>query len=51
MPETDAKEMLTAYGLPVIRTEIAETEAQASSIGREMGYRGGDEGALCRYHP
>jgi acetyltransferase len=38
MPETDAKEMLTAYGLPVIRTEIAETEAQASSIGRDMGY-------------
>jgi acetyltransferase len=38
MPETDAKELLTAYGLPVIRTEIAETEAQASRIGREMGY-------------
>ena len=38
MPETESKEMLTAYGLPVIRTEIAETEAQASSIGREMGY-------------
>jgi acetyltransferase len=38
MPETDARELLTAYGLPVIRTQIAETEAQASSIGREMGY-------------
>ncbi len=38
MPETDAREMLTAYGLPVIRTEIAETEAQASRIGRKMGY-------------
>jgi acetyltransferase len=38
MPETDARELLTAYGLPVIRTQIAETGAQASSIGREMGY-------------
>ena len=38
MPESDSKELLMAYGLPVIRTEIAETEAQASSIGREMGY-------------
>jgi acetyltransferase len=38
MPESDAKEMLMAYGLPVIRTEIAESEAQASRIGRELGY-------------
>ena len=38
MPESDSKEILAAYGLPVIRTEIAETEAQASRIGREMGY-------------
>ena len=38
MLESDSKELLMAYGLPVIRTEIAETEAQASSIGREMGY-------------
>ncbi|MEE4603247.1 MAG: bifunctional acetate--CoA ligase family protein/GNAT family N-acetyltransferase [Desulfobacteraceae bacterium] len=38
MPETDSKEILAAYGLPVIRTEIAETEAQASRISREMGY-------------
>ena len=38
VPETDSKEILAAYGLPVIRTEIAETEAQASRIGREMGY-------------
>ncbi len=38
MPETDAKELLLAYGLPVIRTEAAATEAQASRIGREMGY-------------
>ena len=38
LPETDSKEILAAYGLPVIRTEIAETEAQASRVGREMGY-------------
>ncbi|MBF0204497.1 MAG: CoA-binding protein [Desulfamplus sp.] len=39
MPESDSKEMLTAYGLPVIRTEIAKTEADASNIGKEMGLR------------
>jgi acetyltransferase len=38
MPESDAKGMLMAYGLPMIRTEIAKSEAQASSIGRELGY-------------
>ena len=38
MPESDSKEMLMAYGLPVIKTEIAESEAQASHIGREVGY-------------
>ena len=38
MPESDSKELLMAYGLPVIRTEIAKSEAQASSIGREVGY-------------
>jgi acetyltransferase len=26
-----------AYGLPVIRTEIAKSEAQALSIGKEVG--------------
>jgi acyl-CoA synthetase (NDP forming) len=36
--EKDSKEILAAYGLPVIKTEIAETEAQASRIGREVGY-------------
>ena len=36
--ETDSKEILTAYGLPVIRTQIATTEAQAVRIAREMGY-------------
>ena len=38
MLESDSKEMLMAYGLPVIRTEIAKSKAQASSIGREVGY-------------
>ena len=36
--EADSKEILAAYGLPMIRTQIAETEAEASRIGREMGY-------------
>lgn len=38
LPETDSKKILAAYGLPMIRTEIAETVEQASRIGREMGY-------------
>jgi acetyltransferase len=38
MLESDSKEMLMAYGLPVLRTEIAKSEAQASRIGREIGY-------------
>lgn len=38
MPESESKEMLLAYGLPVIRTEIADSEARASDIGREIGY-------------
>jgi acetyltransferase len=38
LPETDSKEILTAYGLPTIRTEIADTEAKAARISREMGY-------------
>jgi acetyltransferase len=36
--EADAEDILTAYGLPMIRTEIATTEAKASHIGREVGY-------------
>jgi acetyltransferase len=36
--ESDAREILTAYGLPVINSQIAKTEDQASQIGREMGY-------------
>jgi acetyltransferase len=38
MPESDSKEILAAYGLPVIRTEIAKSEEQASRIGGELGY-------------
>ncbi len=36
--ESDSTNILTAYGLPMIRTEIAVTKAQASRIGREVGY-------------
>ncbi len=36
--ESDSNEILTAYGLPMIRTKIATTEAQAVRIAREMGY-------------
>ena len=36
--ESDAREILTAYGLPVIKSKIAKTKDQASQIGREMGY-------------
>ncbi len=38
MPESDSKELLMAYGLPVIKTETATTEAQASSTSRKLGY-------------
>ena len=38
MSESDSKEILVAYGLPVISTEIAKTEDHALRIGREMGY-------------
>lgn len=38
MSESDSKEVLLAYGLPVIRTEIAGSEAQAAGIANELGY-------------
>jgi len=38
VPGSDARGILTAYGLPVIKSQIAKTEDQASQIGREMGY-------------
>ena len=38
MSESDSKEILASYGLPVIRTETANTEAEATEIGKELGY-------------
>jgi acetyltransferase len=38
MSESDSNEILTAYGLPMIRTQIATTEAHAVQIARELGY-------------
>jgi acetyltransferase len=38
MSESDSKELLAAYGLPVITTEVAETEDKAAEIGNELGY-------------
>jgi acetyltransferase len=38
MSESDSKEILGAYGLPVIRTETAETDKEATEIGEEIGY-------------
>lgn len=38
MAESDSKEILASYGLPVIRTEAAATEEEAAGLGRDMGY-------------
>ena len=38
LSESDAGEILRAYGLPMIRTQIATTETQAARIARELGY-------------
>ncbi len=38
MRESDAKEVLSAYGLPVIRTELADSEEEASRLGQTLGY-------------
>ncbi len=38
MSESDASEILTAYGLPMIRTKTAKNEAQAMQVARELGY-------------
>ena len=45
------RKILTAYGLPVIRTQIATTEAQAGRIAREMGYPVVMKTALTGHHP
>ena len=38
LAEADVWKILSAYGLPVIRTERADTEEQASRVGRAIGY-------------
>ncbi len=38
MPQADAVEMLTAYGLPMIRTKIAGTKAAALGMAQEIGF-------------
>ncbi len=38
LPEADARGVLAAYGLPLIRTERADTEEQASRLSRSVGY-------------
>ncbi len=38
MPEADAVEMLTAYGLPMIRIKIAGTKAEALAMAQETGF-------------
>jgi acetyltransferase len=38
MSESASKDILAAYGLPVIKTEIAETETQATELAAEMAY-------------
>jgi acetyltransferase len=37
MSESDSKEVLAAYGLPVVRTEIAETEEDAVRKANDLG--------------
>ncbi len=38
IPEADVRQLLTAYGLPVIRTETAGTSEEASLMSRSIGY-------------
>jgi acetyltransferase len=38
MSESDSKEVLAAYGLPVIKTEIATSETQAAKKAEDMEY-------------
>jgi acetyltransferase len=38
MAESDSKEIIAAYGLPIIRTQTAATEREAAELGRAMGY-------------
>ncbi len=38
LPDSDAWNVLEAYGLPMIRTERADVEEQAVRVGRTLGY-------------
>ena len=38
MSESDSKDILAAYGIPIIKTETAATEEEATAIGDELGY-------------
>jgi acetyltransferase len=38
MNESDAKEILSTYGMPMIRTELADSEEEASRLGQILGY-------------
>ena len=38
LPEADARGVFAAYGFPLIRTEAADTEEQASRLSRSIGY-------------
>lgn len=38
LPEAEVREILAAYGLPVVRTEKALDEEQAVALSRSMGY-------------
>ena len=38
MSESESKKILAAYGLPIIETQIAETEEKAVDIGKQIGY-------------
>jgi acetyltransferase len=38
LTEYESKQLLTAYGIPTVRTEIAENAGEAASIAGEIGY-------------
>jgi len=38
LPESDVRELLTSYGMPVVQTEVAASEDQATSLSRGIGY-------------
>jgi acetyltransferase len=38
LPEAESKRLLAAYGIPIVRTEIAATEAEAVRLATDIGY-------------